>query len=117
MKISVTPISVAQIMRAGKMDAEGFVNYCAEWGADGVEILTSQCYAWFWKDKAREFKALPGWLPGRIKLAACATGNNFAKFNEALLAQVEIVKNALREAAELARPCCGFSAGTTWTTG
>ncbi len=106
MKISVTPISVAKIMRAGKMDAEGFVNYCAELGADGVDILDSQCYAWFWKDQARESKALPGWLQqAGIKLAAYATGNNFAKFNEDdWRAQVAVVKAALNEAAELGAP-------------
>lgn len=106
MKISVTPISVSQMMRAGKMDAERFVNYCAEYGADGVDILDSKCYAWFWKDKAREFKALPGWLErAGVKLAACATGNNFAKLKEdECLAQVEVVQHALREASELGAP-------------
>ncbi len=106
MKISITPISVAQMMRSGKMDAEGFVNYCAELGADGVDILDTRCYAWFWKDRAREFKALPRWLEqAGIKLAAYATGNNFAKFKqEDWQAQVAVVREALREAAELGAP-------------
>lgn len=106
MKISITPISVSKMFRDGKLNVEGFINYCAELGADGVDILHSQSYPWLWKDKGREFKSLSGWIEkAGLKLAAYATGNNFAKLKEAeFLAQVELVKSALCEAAELGAP-------------
>jgi sugar phosphate isomerase/epimerase len=106
MKISMTPISVSRMMRENGWTVERFVGYCAEQGADGVDILHARSYPWFWKDPARDMAALPGWIDkAGLKLAAFAAGNNFAKLREEdLLGQVALVKEALQAAADLGAP-------------
>ena len=106
MKIAITPISLSGLFKNGKMDIEGFINYCAELEIDGIDVLDSSSYPWFWKDKQRELAALPRLLEkSGLKLAACATGNNFAKLDpQARRENIDIVKNALCEAGELGAP-------------
>ncbi len=106
MKIAITPISVSKMFRSGEMDLEKFINFCAELEIDGIDVLDSNYYPWFWKDKKVEFKKIPALLEkSKLKLAACATGNNFAKLKEEdRKATVETVKSAIRETAELGAP-------------
>jgi sugar phosphate isomerase/epimerase len=106
MKISVTPISLSKTFREGGMNLKSFIDYCSEQKLDGVDILDTKCYPWCWagyEGKTKEIRAL---LDGSgLKLAAYATGNNFAKTDKAEFAgEVEKVKNALREASELNAP-------------
>lgn len=103
MKISITPISFQKNFKDGEMDLDKFFKYCSELGLDGVDILDSECYPWFWQNKEDQIKNLKKMLlDNNLELAVYATGNNFAntdkgEFNK----NVEIVKTALREAAEV----------------
>lgn len=102
MKLSITPISLSKSFREGNMALESFIEYCAELELDGVDILHTQSYPWLWQAPERELAALSGWLKkSGLSLAAWATGNNFAKMDDAQFGeQVDLVKHALREAAD-----------------
>ncbi|KKR04415.1 MAG: AP endonuclease, family 2 [Candidatus Uhrbacteria bacterium GW2011_GWF2_39_13] len=106
MKIAITPISVSRMFRSGEMDIEKFMQFCAELEIDGIDLLDSNYYPWFWKDKKNEIRKIPGLLEKYgLKLAACATANNFAKLKEEdRKTTVEKVKSAIAEAAELGAP-------------
>ncbi len=106
MKLAITPISLSRLFHSGEMDIGKFFDFCLKQDLDGVDILDSKCYPWFWQDKNKDFKALPGLLKSTgLFLAAYATGNNFAKTDgDERRASVEIVRNALDEASELGAP-------------
>lgn len=101
-KLSITPISLSKSFREDGMTLESFVDYCVGLELDGVDILHTSSYPWLWKEPKRELAALSGWLErSGLQLAAWATGNNFAKLDETQFnAQVDLVKHALREAAD-----------------
>jgi sugar phosphate isomerase/epimerase len=103
MKISITPISIFNMIREQQMGLQGFINYCAELEVDGVDILDSNCYPWLWKNKGTEIKKLNSWVEAAgVKIAAFATGNNFALFDEEKYKQnVKNVKLAINETAEV----------------
>lgn len=106
MKISITPISFSRLFRSGEMNIRKFIDYSVEHEMDGIDVLDFRCYPWFWNDKEKELKELPGMLEkSGLLLAAFATGNNFAHMDEAGRREnIEIVKNAVEEAAELHAP-------------
>lgn len=80
MKISCTPVSYADLFIKGQMDAEQFIACCAEQKIDGVDLLHTQGYGWFWRNKNRELKQIRGWIDkAGLDLAAHACSNNFAK--------------------------------------
>ncbi len=97
---------MAQAMKNGEMDLEGFINFCAELGTDGIDVMDSKSYPWCWRDPERELKELPGYLQkAGMNLAAFACGNDFTKKDDdAFKENVEKVKNALREAGNAGAP-------------
>lgn len=106
MKWTMTPISVAKTIHEGKMDLDGFVDFCAKLQLDAIDLLDSKCYPWLWRDFATQSKALPARLRAAgLKMAAYGCGNNFAKQDRAeLIEQVGRVENALIEAASVGAP-------------
>lgn len=119
MKISITPISMSSQFRTGEMNIHRFIDYCAELEVDGIDVLESNCYSWFWENKAKEFAELPNMLESAgLKLAACATGNNFAKADdEQWRSNVDVVINAIRETSELGAPVLRVFGGCHKDTG
>jgi sugar phosphate isomerase/epimerase len=91
--------------------------------------MDSLCYPWQYTDKEKEFKQITKWLEkANLKLAAIACGNNFAKFrSEERRENIEKVKNAIHEAAELGAPLvrifggyhedCGGEKGMVYANG
>ncbi len=106
MKLSMTPISVSATIRDGKMDLDGFVDFCAKLNLHAVDLLDSKCYPWLWRDFPSQSKTLPARLQSAgLKMAAYGCGNNFAKHDRAELnEQVGRVENALIEAASVGAP-------------
>jgi len=113
MKISCTPISLANCFKNKEMNLESYINYCAEEKLDGIDILDSQCYPWQWENFDSEIKLLPKWLEkSGLKLAAYACGNNFAKLDDSEYHKnVGIVKNALMEAEAIGAPALRIFGG------
>jgi len=106
MKISCTPVSISRSFQEGKMNLECYINFCGELKLDGIDLLDSICYPWQYRNKCAEFPQIRNWLEkAGLKLSALACGNNFAKMNaEDRRDNVEKVKNAIHEAAELGAP-------------
>ncbi|MCX6991785.1 MAG: sugar phosphate isomerase/epimerase [Kiritimatiellaeota bacterium] len=98
MKTAVTMISVGGRFNEGKIDVHGFIEFCGRIGVDGVDLLE-----YYWKDKPREMKAIPGWLAdNNLVLSAFAIGNNFAVSNpRKMQEQVDYVKKGIDTAAVL----------------
>jgi sugar phosphate isomerase/epimerase len=97
MKISVTMISFADYAGKGKMDVSEFIDICAGYGIDGVDILE-----YYWKDKESEVKALPGLLKEHgLEIGSFCIGNNFIVPDKDRVAQYEKVKDGIRTAVEL----------------
>lgn len=119
MKLSLTPISLARTIRAGEMDLCGYLNYCAEAGLEGVDLLDSQCYSWLWRDPAQELLQVARWARERnLEIAAYACGNNFARAaDEDFEQEVARVANALREAAQCGAPLLRIFGGYHHQTG
>jgi sugar phosphate isomerase/epimerase len=90
----------------GNIDLEGYINFLGDLQIEGIDLMDSVCYSWQYKNKEEEMKKVSGWLGKyNLKLAAIACGNNFAKFKEDERKEnVEKVKNAIHEAAELGAP-------------
>ena len=98
MKTAVTMISVGGRFNEGKIDVRGFIEFCGKLGVDGVDLLE-----YYWKDKPREMKAIPGWLAdNNLVLSAFAIGNNFAVSDpKKMQEQVDYVKKGIDTAAAL----------------
>lgn len=105
MKISCTPISLAQAFKAG-MTIEDFINFCAELELDAVDIMDTDCYPWQWHDKEKELAKVSSLAEkAGLKIAAVACGNDFTKKDDSEFEkQVTIVKRSLRNAAEIGAP-------------
>lgn len=106
MKLSCTPISLARELKSGAMDLRGFVDFCAEQGIDGVDLLDTECYPWLWEGPATDLKTAARHIEqAGLGLAAYACGNNFALGDPAAHdQQVDVVTSAIREAAEAGAP-------------
>jgi sugar phosphate isomerase/epimerase len=106
MKISCTPISLKKAFGEGEIDIQKFIDFCAENELDGVDVMHSESYPWQWNNPEEEFAKLPKWLEqAGIKLAAYATGNNFTISDSAeYKKEIQKVKNAIKEAADLNAP-------------
>jgi sugar phosphate isomerase/epimerase len=119
MKLSCTPISLAQTLKKGQMDLRGFLRYCAEQQIDGVDLLDSQSYPWLWKDLSTELDRVAAWAKeDGLKIAAYGCGNNFAKNSDAdFREQVALVHNALDEASRCGAPLLRIFGGYHHQTG
>lgn len=98
MKTAVTMVSVARYFSEGKIDARGFIEFCAKLGVDAVDLLE-----YYWRDKAAEVPQVPGWLRDNgLTISAYAVGNNFVKTDAVeWREQIEYVKRGIETAAAL----------------
>lgn len=119
MKLSCTPISLARTLKEGRMDLRGFLHFCAEQGIEGIDLLDSRAYPWLWKEGACELDQVARWAADDgLSIAAYACGNNFAKTSdEAFREQVDLVRNALDEAARCGAPLLRIFGGYHHQTG
>ena len=129
MKVSCTPISMAQMFKGNQIDLEGYINFLGELELDATDLMDSVGYPWQYKNREQEFRQVGKWLKtAGLKLAAVACGNNFARFAEnERLKNIETVKKAIREAAELGAPLvrifggyheeCGGEKGMVYANG
>lgn len=129
MKISCTPISLSRCFKENGLNLEAYINFLGTLGFDGTDLMDSMAYPWQYKNKESEFNQIGKWLKNNgLKLAAIACGNNFAKFEADVRRQnIEIVKNAIHEAAELGAPLlrifggyhedCGGENGMSYVNG
>ena len=106
MKISCTPISMSKMFRDKEINLEKYIKFLGELELDATDLMDSSCYPWQYNNKEKEFSQIGKWLEqANLNLSAIACGNNFAKFSEEeRRANIEIVKTAIREAAELGAP-------------
>jgi sugar phosphate isomerase/epimerase len=97
---------MSKMFRENQIDLEGYINFLGEQELDATDLMDSLCYPWQYSNKEREFSQISSWLDrAGLKLAAIACGNNFARFNEnERLENIDKVKNAIHEAAELGAP-------------
>ena len=97
MKLSNTMISFQDYASRGKMTVEEFINLCAGYSIDAVDILE-----YFWKDKSREVKEIPALLKNKgLDIGAFCVGNNFITVPEERQKQIEYVKEGIDTAAAL----------------
>ncbi len=101
MKLSVAMYSLNQELSSGKMDMEGFINFCGGLGIEGVELLT-----YYWKDKEREIELISSWLENNaLTLAGYGVKNNFIqKDKKERKGQVDYVKSEIDTAARINAP-------------
>jgi sugar phosphate isomerase/epimerase len=120
---------MSKMFRENQIDLEGYINFLGEHELDATDLMDSQCYPWQYKDKKLEFPQITRWLErAGLEIAAIACGNNFARFNEnERLENIDKVKNAIHEAAELGAPLvrifggyheeCGGELGLSYANG
>ncbi|HHY97209.1 MAG TPA: sugar phosphate isomerase/epimerase [Firmicutes bacterium] len=98
MKVAVSMWSLHKLYRKGEMDVFGFIDYAAELGVDGVELLD-----FFWKDISSEPKKALDRVKSRgLKVAAYAIGNNFVNPDvNKRMAEVEKIRNGVDMAVDL----------------
>lgn len=83
MKLSVSMWSVVQTVREGKMDLAGFIDFAAQQGVEGVELLD-----YFWTDKQQQIPQVKQQLKERgLKLAVYSIGNDFFQPDPAVRAK------------------------------
>lgn len=105
MKLSVTIYSFARYFKEGKMDVEGFINYCAQLGVDGVDL------GYYWKgdeemERARRLLREKGLGVGYI------VGNDFAVASaEARQKEMDKVKLGIDQAKKLGASVVRIFAG------
>jgi sugar phosphate isomerase/epimerase len=106
MKLSVTPISLRKTLSEGQMDIAGFIHFCAQRRCAGIDLLSSMHYPWVWQDVASQVRQVPRWLrEAGLAMAGHGCGNNFCVAEPSQrAAEVQKVKAAIREAAELGAP-------------
>lgn len=100
MKLAVTMISFEDYAGSGKMTVYEFIDICRDYCLDAVDILE-----YFWGDKEKEIKEIPGLLKNRgLEIGAFCVGNNFLVEKEERSRQVEYVKAGIETAARLRAP-------------
>ena len=97
MKTGITIYSVGRLIKEGKMDVSGFIEYAGKLGFEGVDLGYS------WKDEAAEAAMAPRWAAENgIKIAGHIVGNNFLQATEEKRRnQVDIVRHALEVASSV----------------
>jgi sugar phosphate isomerase/epimerase len=104
MKLSVSMWSVVSVVKAGKMDLRGFVEFVArqqENGAQGVELLD-----YFWRDRAAELPQVKRQVTDAgLALAVYSIGNDFFQPDrEAWAQQLAGLKDGVDVANQLETP-------------
>ena len=95
LKTCITNYSFHRSLRSGKMDVEGFLDFCGKAGFDGVDLMV-----YFWKDKDAEMEKLPEWLArNNLSLVGYGVGNNLLTHDrDELEAQKEVVRSGIEDA-------------------
>ncbi len=105
MKLSCTPISFQKTFREGGMALRSFMETCARLGLDGVDLLDTDHYPWFWSSPESLCDAPRLAEEFGLAIAAYSCGNNFAKANpDERRREVEQVVAALRRARDCGAP-------------
>lgn len=113
MKISCTPISFQKSFKAQTINLNDFFEFLMVNQCDGVDLLDSHSYPWFFKDFRSERVAVEKKLSDcGLRIACYACGNNFAWDDAAAHQQaVALVINAIHEAAEMKVSCLRIFGG------
>jgi sugar phosphate isomerase/epimerase len=97
MKLSITMISYNDYASTGKMSVADFIELCAGYGLDAVDILE-----YYWTDKNREVGEIPGMLKNKgLGIGAFCVGNNFIVPAADRTKMIEYVKDGITTAARL----------------
>jgi sugar phosphate isomerase/epimerase len=98
MKLSVSMWSVVQSVREGKLDLPGFVDFAAQQGASGVELLD-----YFWTDKRSQLPQVKAQIRNAgLQLAVYSIGNDFFQPDADRRAQqLAALKQAVDDANQL----------------
>lgn len=112
MKISCTPISYIYSLKGGKTQDDYF-KLIKSAGADATDILEPNAYPWFWNNYDKQIKTLKSRLNDvGLEISGYAAGNRFTEPDEKeFFKQVDIVKKAIHDTAELGAPCCRIFGG------
>jgi sugar phosphate isomerase/epimerase len=122
MKPSTTIYSCAQFVQKDKMTVQGFIEYAAKTGFEGVDL------GYYWSkdpaEKEKELRSVPKWLKSNgIALSGYIVGNNFGAVvgTEKDKDEIAKVKTAIDEASRLGakvlRVFAGGREGLTWEAG
>lgn len=98
MKLSVSMWSVQQVVKEGRIDLSGFVEFAARQNVEGVELLD-----YFWKDKPTELPKIKKQVADAgLAMAAYSIGNDFFEPDASIRAkQLEDLKKGVDTALEL----------------
>lgn len=112
MKLGVSMYSFNTYYVEGKIDVEGFINFCGDLGVQGVDLLS-----YYWKDEEREVKLVPKLLrDNNLTLALYGVGNNFVqRAKKRRMEQIGYVKQGIDMAARLNTPLLRVFGGR-WPT-
>jgi len=101
MKLGMTMYSFRDYARAGKIDVRGFIEFAADVGLRGLDLL-----AYYWKDERSEPEMAVELLDEKgLELHAYAVGNNFVQDSDAeLQKQVDVVRRGIEMAHRLRAP-------------
>ena len=113
MKISCNPISAKAAFEQKTFGHRQYFELLAANCAEATDIMDPSCYGWFWQDLAKDEKEMPVLLRANgLKISAYATGNHFTVSNPAdFQKQVELVKDAIRKAAQCGAPALRIFGG------
>jgi sugar phosphate isomerase/epimerase len=117
LKVGITDYSFDRSLRSGRMNVEGFIDFCGKAGFDGVDLMV-----YYWKDKDAEMAGVPGWLRrNKLRLVGYGVGNDLLTRDETELAKaMDMVRSGIDDAhrlgARMMRVFGGYSL-EGWTTG
>ncbi|HUU43513.1 MAG TPA: sugar phosphate isomerase/epimerase family protein [Planctomycetota bacterium] len=98
LKTCITNYSFNRSLRGGRMDVEGFVDWCGEAGLEGVDLMV-----YYWKDKDAEMAKLPGWLErSGVTLVGYGVGTDFMTRDAAQIAKMtDVVRGGIEDASRI----------------
>ena len=98
LRTCITNYSFHRSLRSGRMDVEGFLDFCGKAGFDGVDLMV-----YFWKDKDAEMTKLPEWLErNKLTLVGYGVGNDFLKHDAAEIDRMkDVVRSGIEDAARI----------------
>lgn len=113
MKISCTPISFQKSFKARAVNLFDFLELLSAHQCDGVDLLDSHSYPWFFRDFASEHVAVRKKIADcGLQIACYACGNNFARLDaDSQRLAVASVIHAIHEAAEMKVSCLRIFGG------
>ena len=117
LKTCITNYSFHRSLRSGKMDVEGFLDFCGNAGFEGVDLMV-----YFWKDKDAEMRKLPEWLErNHLTLVGYGVGNNLLTHDATELEEAKgIIRSGIGDANRIGCKMMRVFGGNNlngWTTG